>query len=248
MLKEGPAEDFANREKILGLLRFASTHTGNSEQTVSLDDYIERMKEGQDKIYYITAENYNAAANSPHLEIFRKKGVEVVLMYDRIDEWMMGQIFDYKGKSFINIAKGDLDLGDIESEEEKKQQEEVEKSSEDLIKRLKGALETKVSEVKVSHRLTDSPACLVVGAYDLGIQMRQIMEAAGQKMPDSKPTLEINPGHPLMERLSAEVQEDRFNDLANVVYDQAALTEGRGLDDPAAYVKRINALLMEALK
>ena len=248
VLKEGPAEDFANREKILALLRFASTHTGNSEQTVSLDDYIGRMKEGQDKIYYITAENYNAAANSPHLEIFRKKGVEVILMYDRIDEWMMGQIFDYKGKSFINITKGDLDLGDIESEEEKKQQEEVEKSSEDLVKRLKDALETKVSEVKVSHRLTDSPACLVVGAYDMGIQMRQIMEAAGQKMPDSKPTLEINPGHPLMERLSAEVQEDRFSDLANVVYDQAALTEGRGLDDPAAYVKRINALLMETLK
>ena len=247
VLKEGPAEDYANREKILGLLRFASTLSGNSEQTVGLDDYIGRMKEGQDKIYYITAENYNAAANSPHLEIFRKKGIEVVLMYDRVDEWMMGQLFDYKGKSFINIAKGDLDLGAIETEEDKKQQEAVEKSSEELVKRLKTALESRVSEVKVSHRLTDSPACLVVGAYDMGIQMRQIMEAAGQKMPDTKPTLEINPTHPLMERLNGEVQDDRFGDLAMIVFDQAALSEGRALEDPAAYVKRINALLLETL-
>lgn len=247
VLKEGPAEDMANKEKITGLFRFASTHTGNAEQTVSLDDYIERMKEGQDKIYYITAENYNAAANSPHLEIFRKKGIEVILMYDRIDEWMMGSLFDYKGKHFVNVAKGDLDLGDVESEEDKKQQEEVEKSSEDLVGRLKDALKDQVEEVKVSHRLTDSPACLVVGAYDMGVQMRQIMEAAGQAVPDSKPTMEINPGHPIMERLNAEVQEDRFNDLAKVVFDQAALSEGRVLQDPAAYVKRINALLMETL-
>ena len=247
VLKEGPAEDYANREKILSLLRFASTLSGTSEQTVGLDDYIGRMKEGQDKIYYITAENYNAAANSPHLEIFRKKGIEVVLMYDRVDEWMMGQLFDYKGKSFINIAKGDLDLGAIETEEDKKQQEAVEKSSEELVKRLKTALESRVSEVKVSHRLTDSPACLVVGAYDMGIQMRQIMEAAGQKMPDTKPTLEINPAHPLMERLNGEVQDDRFGDLAMIVFDQAALSEGRALEDPSAYVKRINALLLETL-
>ncbi|NPU93413.1 MAG: molecular chaperone HtpG [Gammaproteobacteria bacterium] len=247
VLKEGPAEDYANREKILGLLRFASTLSGTSEQTVGLDDYIGRMKEGQDKIYYITAENYNAAANSPHLEIFRKKGIEVVLMYDRVDEWMMGQLFDYKGKSFINIAKGDLDLGAIETEEDKKQQEAVEKSSEELVKRLKTALESRVSEVKVSHRLTDSPACLVVGAYDMGIQMRQIMEAAGQKMPDTKPTLEINPAHPLMERLNGELQDDRFGDLAMIVFDQAALSEGRALEDPSAYVKRINALLLETL-
>lgn len=245
VLKEGPAEDYANREKISGLFRFASTHNGTADQVVALDEYIERMKEGQDKIYYITAENYNAAANSPHLEIFRKKGVEVLLMYDRIDEWMMGQLFDYKGKHFTNITKGDLDLGSIESEEDKKQQEEVEKTSEDLVNRLKQVLESKVSEVKVSHRLTDSPACLVAGAYDMGVQMRQIMEAAGQKLPDSKPTMEINPGHPLMERLNGEVQEDRFEELANVVFDQAALAEGRTLDDPAAYVKRINRLLME---
>jgi len=247
VLKEGPAEDYGNREKIIGLLRFASTHTGTSEQVVSLDDYIERMKEGQDKIYYITAENYNAAANSPHLEIFRKKGIEVVLMYDRIDEWMMGQLFDYKGKHFANITKGDLDLGSIETEEDKKQQEEVEKTSEDFVKRLKDVLQARVSEVKVSHRLTDSPACLVAGAYDMGAQMRQIMEAAGQKMPESKPTLEINPGHPLMERLNSEVQEDRFEELAKVVFDQAALAEGRPLDDPANYVRIINKLLMEVL-
>jgi len=247
VLKEGPAEDHGNKEKIAGLFRFASTHTGTSEQVVSLDDYIERMKEGQDKIYYITAENYTAAANSPHLEIFRKKGIEVLLMHDRIDEWMMGYLFDFKGKHFINVTKGDLDLGEIETEEDKKQQEEVEKTSEDLVKRLKAALEQKVSEVKVSHRLTDSPACLVAGAYDMGAQMRQIMEAAGQKMPDSKPTMEINPSHPLMERLNGEVQEDRFEDLASIVFDQAALSEGRALDDPAEYVKRINKLLMETL-
>ncbi len=247
VLKEGPAEDASNKEKITGLFRFASTQSGGSEQSVSLDQYIERMQEGQDKIYYIAAENYNAAANSPHLEIFRKKGIEVLLMYDRIDEWMMGSLFDYKEKHFINIAKGDLDLGELDSEEDKKQQEEVEKSSEDLVKRLKDALENQVEEVKVSHRLTDSPACLVVGAYDMGAQMRQIMEAAGQSMPASKPTMEINPSHPLMQRLDSEVQEDRFVDLANVVFDQAALSEGRSLEDPAAYVKRINALLMETL-
>lgn len=247
VLKEGPAEDSSNKEKVCELLRFASTETGTAEQVVSLDQYIERMKEGQDKIYYIVAENHNAAANSPHLEIFRKKGVEVLVMSDQIDEWMMGYLFDYKGKHFINVAKGDLDLGSIESEEDKKQQEEVEKSSEDLVKRLKETLEAQVSEVKVSHRLTDSPACLVVGAYDMGAQMRQIMEASGQKAPDSKPTLEINPSHPLMERLNAEVQEDRFADLANIVFDQAALSEGRVLEDPSAYVKRINTLLMENL-
>ncbi len=247
VLKEGPAEDHANKEKVCSLLRFASTHTGTKEQIVSLDEYIDRMKEGQDKIYYITAENYNAAANSPHLEIFRKKGVEVLLLTDQIDEWMMGYLFDYKDKHFINVAKGDLDLGSIESEEDKKQQEEVEKTSEDLVKRLKETLESKVSEVKVSHRLTDSPACLVVGAYDMGAQMRQIMEASGQKMPESKPTLEINPGHPLMEKLNAEVQDDRFLDLAMIVFDQAALSEGKALEDPSAYVKRINSLLMETL-
>lgn len=247
VLKEGPAEDHGNREKICGLFRFASTQGSGSEQTVSLDDYIERMKEGQEKIYYIAAENYNAAANSPHLEIFRKKGVEVILMYDRVDEWMMGHLFDYKGKSFANITKGDLDLGSIETEEDKKEQEEVEKSSSDLVKRLKDSLGEKVSEVKVSHRLTDSPACLVAGAYDMGAQMRQIMEAAGQAVPDSKPTLEINPKHPIMERLNSEVQEDRFEDLAAIVFDQAALSEGATLDDPSSYVKRINKLLMETL-
>ncbi len=246
-MKEGPAEDQANQQQIAKLLRFATTQSEGAEQTISLDDYLSRMVEGQDKIYYITAENYNAAANSPHLEIFRKKGIEVLIMYDRIDEWMMGHLFDYKGKSFANIAKGELDLGSIETEEDKKQQEEVEKSSEDLVKRLKETLDAKVSEVKVSHRLTDSPACLVVGAYDMGAQMRQIMEAAGQHVPDSKPTLEINPNHPIMERLNAEVQEDRFEDLAHIVFDQAALSEGATLEDPSSYVKRINKLLMETL-
>lgn len=247
VLKEGPAEDFSNREKVSGLFRFATTKSEGSEQTVSLDDYVERMAEGQDKIYYIIGESHTAAANSPHLEIFKKKGIEVLLLSDRIDEWMMGYLSEYEGKSFINIAKGDLDLDGVgeESEEEKKAQEELEKTSEDLVKRMQEALGDRVSEVKVSHRLTDSPACLVLGAYDMGAQMRQIMEAAGQAVPGSKPTLEINPTHPIVEKLKDEIQEDRFNDLSLIIFEQATLAEGSNLEDPAGYVKRVNQLLLD---
>ncbi len=246
VLKEGPAEDYANKEKVAGLFRFASTQGNGAEQIVSLDDYIGRMKEGQEHIYYITAENYNAAANSPHLEIFRKKGVEVLVMYDRIDEWMIGYLSDFKGKHLQNVAKGELDLSKLGGEtEDKAQQEEKEKTHKDLLERLKTSLHDKVSEVKVSTRLTDSPACVVAGAYDLGPQMRQIMEAAGQKMPVSHPTLEVNVDHPLVERLEKEIQQDRFDELAHIIFDQATLAEGSSLEDPALYVRRINKLLLE---
>lgn len=246
VLKEGPAEDYANKEKVASLFRFASTLGNGSEQSVSFDDYLGRMKEGQEHIYYITAENYNAASNSPHLEIFRKKGVEVFLMFDRVDEWMLGYLSDFKGKHIQNVAKGELDLSKLGGEaEDKEKQDEIEKSHEELTTRLKATLVDKVSEVKVSKRLTDSPACVVAGAYDLGPQMRQIMEAAGQKMPATKPTLEINVEHPLVERLEKEIQQDRFDELAHVIFDQATLAEGSALEDPALYVRRINKLLLE---
>ncbi|GGO80850.1 chaperone protein HtpG [Marinobacterium nitratireducens] len=245
VLKEGPAEDQGNREKVLKLLRFASTHTGNAEQTVSLDDYIGRMQEGQGKIYYVVADSYNTAKNSPHLEIFRKKGIEVLLLTDRVDEWMMSHLFDYDGKSFQDVTKGELDLGEVENEEEKKAQEETAKEFEGLVERLKTTLGDKVSDVRITHRLTDSPACLVLGSYDMGAQMRRIMEAAGQPVPESKPTFEINPQHPLIRKLDNEVDEDRFGELALVIFDQAGLSAGGQLDDPAAYVARLNKLLLE---
>ena len=245
VLKEGPAEDYANKEKILKLLRFASTHTGNAEQSVSLEDYVSRMKEGQEKIYYVVAENYNTAKSSPHLEIFRKKGIEVLLLTDRIDDWMMSQLFDFDGKSFQDVTKGELNLGEVESEEEKKQQEETAKQLESLLERLKPVLEQRVSDVRVTHRLTDSPACLVLNDYDMGMQMRKIMEAAGQKVPDTKPIFEVNPEHPLIVKLDQEADEARFADLALILLDQADLAAGGQLEDPAAYTTRLNKLLLE---
>ena len=248
VIKEGPAEDFANREKILKLMRFASTNSENDTQNVSLSSYIERMQEGQEKIYYVTAENYNTAKNSPHLEIFRKKGIEVLLLTERIDEWMMSHIFDFDGKSFQDVAKGELDLGEKENEEEKKAQEEVAKNAEGLTERLKECLTAKVSEVRVTNRLTDSPACLVLNAYDMGAQMKAIMEAAGQDAPDSKPIFEINVEHPLIQKMDGETDEDRFSDLAHIIFDQADLASGGQLDDPASYVARLNKLLLELSK
>ena len=245
VLKEGPAEDFGNREKISPLLRFASTHTGEATQDVSLDDYVGRMKEGQDKIYYICADSHQAAKSSPHLEIFRKKGVEVLLLSDRIDEWMMGYLSDYEGKHLQDITRGSLDLDEVESEEEKKEQEEASEQHKDLLERVKKTLEDRVKEVKVTKRLTESPACLVVGDYDMGHQMRKIMEAAGQPVPDSKPIFEINVDHPLVQRLEKEQSEDRFSDLTQVLFDQASLSSGEQLEDPGTYVSRLNRLLLE---
>src|SRR3990167_6264266 len=245
VLKEGPAEDFANKEKIAGLLRFASTSDTSGEQTVALADYLGRMKEGQDKIYYLSGESYAQVKNSPHLEVFRKKGIEVLLLTDRIDEWLMSYLTEFDGKSFVDVTRGDLDLRKLDSDEEKKAQEEVAKSKEGLLERLKAALGEQVSEVRVSHRLTCSPAILSIGEQDLGLQMRQILEASGQKVPDSKPIFEINPAHPLIEKLDAEQSEDRFGDLSHILFDQAALAAGDSLKDPAAYVQRLNKLLVE---
>lgn len=245
VLKEGPAEDFSNREKIAGLLRFASTHTGERSQNVSLDDYIGRMKEGQKKIYYITGDNFSAAKSSPHLEVFRKKDIEVLILSDRIDEWMMGYLNEYDGKQFQDVARGDLDLGEVETEEDKKHKEEAAEEHKDLLERIKKALDDRVQEVRVTNRLTDSPACLVVGDFDMGAQMKKIMEAAGQKVPDSKPIFEINVDHPLVQRLESEKGEERFKELSAVLLDQATLASGEQLQDPGAYVARLNRLLLE---
>lgn len=245
VMKEGPAEDFANKEKIAGLLRFASTQGDDGEQVVGLADYLARAKEGQDKIYYLTGETYAQVKNSPHLEVFRKKGIEVLLLTDRIDEWLMSYLNDFDGKSFVDVARGDLDLGNLDSEEDKKAAEEVAKSKEGLVERLKTALGDSVAEVRVSHRLTDSPAILAIGEQDLGLQMRQILEASGQKVPDSKPIFEFNPAHPLIEKLDNEQSDERFGDLSHILFDQAALAAGDSLKDPAAYVRRLNKLLVE---
>ncbi|MCQ4347364.1 molecular chaperone HtpG [Pseudomonas stutzeri] len=245
VLKEGPAEDFANKEKIAGLLRFASTSDASGAQSVALADYLGRLKEGQDKIYYLTGESYAQVKNSPHLEVFRKKGIEVLLLTDRIDEWLMSYLPEFDGKQFVDVARGDLDLGKLDSEEDRKAQEEVAKAKEGLIERLKAALGEQVAEVRVSHRLTDSPAILAIGEQDLGLQMRQILEASGQKVPESRPIFEINPQHPLIEKLDMEADEERFAELSHILFDQAALAAGDSLKDPAAYVQRLNRLLVE---
>lgn len=247
VLKEGPAEDFANKEKIAKLLRFATTHTDAAEQNQSLEDYVSRMQEGQDKIYYVVAENFNTARKSPHLEVFRKKGIEVLLLSDRVDDWLMNQLQEFDGKKLQDVARGALDLED-NSEEGKAEQEKLKKDSEALVERLAKVLEDKVSEVRPSARLTESPACLVVGEYDIGAQMRRILEAAGQPVPESKPILEINPGHPLLKMLDTEADEERFADLAHIVVDQATLAEGGQLEDPASFVSKLNALLLQLSK
>ncbi len=244
VLKEGPAEDFANKEKIAKLLRFATTHTDAEKQDQSLEDYVGRMQEGQEKIYYVVAENFKTAKNSPHLEVFRKKGIEVLLLSDRVDDWLMNHLQEFDGKPLQDVARGALDI-DNDSDEDKAAREKVAKESEALIERLGTVLEDRVSEVRATHRLTDSIACLVVGEFDMGAQMRRIMEAAGQPVPDSKPILEVNPEHPLAKILDAEPDEERFADLASVIFDQASLAEGGQLEDPAAYVARLNKLLMQ---
>ncbi|GGX53345.1 molecular chaperone HtpG [Saccharospirillum salsuginis] len=245
VLKEGPAEDPSNNEKIAKLLRFATTHTGEANQNQSLDDYIGRMKEGQDKIYYVAADSHQTAKNSPHLEVFRKKGIEVLLMSDRIDEWLMGYLREFDGKQFVDIARGDLDLGEIESEEDKEAEKKANDEHKPLLERLKTLLESEVEEVRMTNRLVDSPACIVVGQNDMGAQMRRIMEAAGQKVPDSKPIFELNPEHPLVQRLETESGEERFADLANILLEQARLAEGSHPKDAAGFVSRLNKLLLD---
>ncbi len=247
VLKEGPAEDFGNKEKIAKLLRFSTTHGDSETEDQSLEDYIGRMKDGQDKIYYVVAENYHTARNSPHLEVFKKKEIEVLVLHDRIDEWLMSHLTEFDEKKFQDVAKGSLDLGDLEDKEEKEEHEKVDKEFSDLVKRITELLDDKVEEVRITHRLTDSPACLVVNEDEMGMQMRRILESAGQQVPGSKRVFEINPEHPLVEKLNDEPDLDRFKDLIMVIFDQAMLAEGGQLDEPASYVKRLNKLLLELL-
>ncbi|HUM94667.1 MAG TPA: molecular chaperone HtpG [Candidatus Competibacter sp.] len=243
-LKEGPAEDYGNREQIAKLLRFSSTQTDSADPTVSLSDYLGRMKDGQDKIYYITAESFAAAKNSPHLEIFRKKGLEVLLMTDRVDEWLMSHLNEFEGKHFQSVAKGALDLDKIASEEEKQEQKQAEDEHKDLLARVKEALGDQVKEVRISSRLTDSPACLVMDEHALSAHLERMLRDAGQNVPTSKPYLELNPQHPLVGRLKSEADAGRFNDLTHLLFEQAVLAEGGQLEDPASFVKRLNALLL----
>jgi molecular chaperone HtpG len=243
VLKEGVGEDFSNKEKIAGLLRFATTVADTPEQIVSLKDYIGRMKEGQEKIFYVTAETFNAAKNSPHLEVFRKKGIEVLLLTDRVDEWVVSHLTEFDGKELVSVAKGGLDLGKLEDEAEKKEQASAADEFKDLNEKIAKALGDKVKEVRVTHRLTDSPACLVADEHDVSGNLARILKAAGQKAPSSKPILEINPKHPVVMRLKYE--EKKFDDWAAVLFDQALLAEGGQLDDPASFVKRMNQLMLE---
>lgn len=246
VMKEGPAEDFANREKIAKLLRFATTHTGDATQSVSLDDYIGRMKEGQDKIYYIAADSHSAAKNSPHLEIFKKKGIEVLLLSDRVDEWLTSHLNEYDGRKIQSVAKGELDLG--KDEESEKELEEKAKSSEKLIKRMKKALEEKAEDVRVTNRLTDSPACIVLNEHDMAMHMQRILKEAGHEMPSSKPILEINPDHPIVKKLDSEKSKKKFADWSDILFDQALLAEGGHLEDPASFVAKLNEMLVSIAK
>ena len=243
-LKEGVGEDYANKERIAKLLRFASTATDTEEQTVSLADYVPRMKDGQDKIYYVTADSFSAAKGSPHLEIFRKKDVEVLLMYDRVDEWAMANLTEFEGKKLQSVAKGDLDLGKLQDEADKKEQEKEVGEFKDLTEKIGKTLGDKVKEVRVTHRLTTSPACLVSDQWGMSMNLERLLKAAGQKVPDSKPILEVNPRHPLVQGLKYESDETRFSDWSHILFDQAVLAEGGQLDDPGGFVKRLNELML----
>lgn len=242
VLKEGIGEDATNKERVAKLLRFASTTGDSDAQTVSFADYVSRMKEGQTKIFYATGESYNAAKNSPHLEIFRKKGIEVLLLTDRVDEWMLSYLEEFEGKELASVAKGDLDLGQLEDEAEKKQHQETEDQYKELVGKMQTALADKAKEVRVTFRLTDSPACLVADENELSGNLLRMLKAAGQNAPDAKPILEINPDHPLVQRLKYETA--KFDDWSNILFDQALLAEGGNLNDPAGFVKRLNEMLL----
>jgi molecular chaperone HtpG len=244
VLKEGPAEDFANRERIAGLLRFATSSSTGEAQTVSLDQYLERMVDGQEKIYYITADTLPAARHSPHLEVFRQKGIEVLLLTDRVDEWLVSHLADYKGKALQSVAKGDLDLGKLAGEEAKAQREEAAKRHGDLLARMKTVLGEAAKDVRVSDRLTESPACLVVDQHEMSPNLARVLKQLGQDAPLPTPVLEVNVGHPLVGRLEAEQDEARFADLTRILFDQAVLAEGGQLDDPAIFVQRLNRLVL----
>ena len=245
VLKEGPSEDSGNREKIAGLLKFSSTHDSTDEESVSLEDYVGRMKAEQEAVYFITADSFMAAKNSPHLEIFKKKNIEVLLLGDRVDEWMVANLPEYKGKKLQSIAKGDLDLGKLEEDDEKEANKKVEEKAKTLIERIKTSLGDRVKDVKVTHRLTDSPSCLVVGENDISGNLERILKAAGQNTPDVKPILEINPEHNVIQKLESFKDSDEFDEYASVIFDQAILSEGGQLDDPVSFIKKINRLLIK---
>ena len=248
VLKEGPGEDFTNKERIASLLRFSSTETDSEEQTVSLEDYIGRMQEGQDSVYYVTADSFAAAKNSPHLQIFRRKGIEVLLLSDRVDEWLVSHLTEFDGKKLASIAKGELDLDKFSDEKEKEAARKTEDEYADLVKRMQEVLGDRVNTVRVSQRLTDSPSCLVMGEHDMAVHMQQMLKQAGHEVPVTKPDLEINPGHALVSRLKDESDDARFGSWSNVLLDQAMLSEGGQLEDPVGFVNRLNELLLEMTK
>jgi len=245
VLKEGPAEDYANRERIARLLRFASSYSGTAEQNVALEDYIARIKPEQDKIYYLTADSFVAASNSPHLEVFRKKGIEVLLLHDRVDEWLVSHLTEFDGKKLVSVAKGDLDLGKLQDAEEQKAAKQAEDENKDLVGKIRDALEDVVSEVRISHRLTDSPSCLVQGEHEMAMHMQRLMKQAGHDVPLSKPSLEVNPEHALVKRLRREQDSERFAEWSRLLFEQAMLTQGAQLEDPTAFVRRLNRILVE---
>jgi len=245
VMKEGIIEDQSNKDDIAKLLRFSSTHTDKEAQTISLKDYMSRMKKGQDKIYFITADSFNSAKHSPHLEIFRKKDIEVLILFDPIDEWLTGHLAEFDGKKLQSVARGELDLGDVEDKDEQAGQEKEEKSFENVINQVKEILGEQVKDVRLTHRLTDSPACVVVDENDMGVHMQRILEAAGQQAPEVKPIFEINPQHPIIDRLHDEQDDDKFSEWTHILFDQAILAEGGQLKEPAHFVKRLNTMLLE---
>lgn len=248
VFKEGIVEDYGNRQAIAKLLRFASTHTDTEKQDVSLTDYVARMKPGQTKIYYVTADNFNAAKHSPHLEVFRQKGVEVLLMCDRIDEWVMSHLTEFEGKPLASVAKGGLDLGGLEDKQDQQKRDEIEGDFKELVERIQKALSERVKGVRVTQRLTASPACLVVDEHDMSVNLSRLLKAAGQALPQSRPTLEINPQHAIIKHMRDEKDEKRFGDWSHLLFDQAFLSEGGQLEDPSAFVRRLNELLLTGLQ
>ena len=248
VLKEGIGEDFSNKDRIAKLLRFSSTQTDTENQDISLADYVSRMKEGQEKIYYVTADSFAAAKHSPHLEIFRKKGIEVLLLAERVDEWMMSYLTEFDGKPLQSVAKGDLDLGKLQDEAEKTEQEKDAGEYKSLTDKIKESLGDRVKEVRVTHRLTTSPACLVADTHDMGMNLERLLKAAGQSVPMSKPILEINPHHPIVERLNQEALGEHFSDWSHILFDQALLSEGGQLEDPATFVQRLNGLMLALIR
>lgn len=247
-LKEGPGEDFANKEQIAKLLRFSSTHTNNEEQNVSLEEYIARMPSQQNKIYYVVAETFNAARHSPHLEIFRKRNIEVLLLSDRIDEWLVTHLTELQGKSLQSISRGHLDLGELTDKTSDDHYKQAETDFSEVLKKMKEILEKSVKEVRISQRLTDSPACITLDTHDMSGQMERLLRAAGQQVPLHKPILELNPDHPMIKQLKEESTQEKLEDWSHILLDQAILAEGGQLQDPASFVKRFNKLLLDQIK